>query len=74
MKSKKKKIKTKIYRPLHKEGIENLPSLKTLPKFYQKSRQSSFWEAINSNCLINICKTGLVYFTSTKNKVISKGN
>ena len=56
MKSKKKKIKTKIYRPLHKEGIENLPSLKTLPKFYQKSRQSSFWEAINSNCLINICK------------------
>ena len=35
-------------RPLNREGIADLPLLRTLFAIHQKSRQASFWEVIDS--------------------------
>ena len=42
---------------LNRGGIVDLPLLRTLLAIHQKSRESSFWEVIDS-CFISICKFG----------------
>ena len=49
-------VEDSISRPLNREGITNLPLLRTLLAICQKSREPCFWEVMDF--FITICKFG----------------